>query len=155
MEISIKPRGFNSKVLAVRTAGFWSRPKLLVGGVPAARKKRVYTVLNDAGQAVTITLRNNFLDPVPTVVVGSETIELARPLSWREYAWIGLPVLLVFGGGAIGAGFGLAAIYSSARIFREERSTRSKYLLTGLISAGAFITFLVLAFMLQFVLHDS
>lgn len=154
MEIPLKISGFTSKAISIRTAGFWSGPKLLVGGFPVERKKRVYTVVNDAGQDVAIRLRNNFLDPIPTVVVGTETIELARPLQWYEYAWIGLPVLLVFGGGAIGAGFGIAAIYSSARIFREDRGAKSKYLLTGLISLGAFVTFLVLAFMLQFVLHD-
>lgn len=155
MEIPLKVPGFNSKVLSVRTAGFWSGSKLLVGGVPAEGKRGVYSVPNDSSEAVAIQLKSSFLDPVPKVVVGTETIELARPLAWYEYAWMAIPFVLVVSGGALGAGFGMAAIYSSARIFRSDRGTAAKYALTGLISAAAFLAFTVLVVVIQVLLRSQ
>jgi len=63
------------------------------------------------------------------VVIGDETVLLARPLAWYEYVWVGLPVLLVFAGGALGALVGVVATYTSARIFRSDRGAFAKYVL--------------------------
>jgi len=40
------------------------------------------------------------------VVFDGQTITLVSPLRWYEYAWMSLPLLLVFAGGALGALFG-------------------------------------------------
>jgi len=49
-----------------------------------------------------IQMRYNLLDPIPTIKIGDAAVELAKPLRWFEYAWIGLPMRLVFAGGALG-----------------------------------------------------
>ena len=90
------------------------------------------------------TLLAMWLDAVPKVEMGQETLESARPLTWFEYLWIGLPMALVLAGGALGVLVGITAVYSGARIFLGRRSTLSKYGLSALVSVAAVLAFLVL-----------
>lgn len=76
-------------------------------------------------------------------------IELAKPLRCFEYAWIGLPRLLVFAGGALGGFVGGGSTVVNGRIFRSERSTVAKYALAAVTSAAAVAVFFVLAVALQ------
>jgi hypothetical protein len=110
-------------------------------------------VRSDQGTNVTIELKHNFLDPVPRVRVGGETVELARALAWYEYLWIGIPILHVFAGGAIGAVVGLSAAYASARVFRADLNAIARYSFTGLISVAALVAFAVLATLAQLAIH--
>jgi hypothetical protein len=50
---------------------------------------------------------------------------------------MGLPILLVFVGGVLGALVGISASYAGARVFRSGRGLGAKYLLSGAISLGA------------------
>jgi hypothetical protein len=102
-----------------------------------------------------VKINTSFFDPVPKVEVDGEAIELARSLTWYEYVWMGLPILLVFVGGGIGALFGLTAVYSSARIFRSERTTTAKYFLSGLTSLGAVAAWLFVAIAIQLMFGEA
>src|SRR5882672_11047337 len=101
MQISISHAAFKGQNVAVETAGFFRGARVLHNGNPVERRKGRYPVRSNRGQEVLIQLKSNFLDPIPKVIFGDETIVLARPLTWYEYLWIGLPVLLVFAGGAL------------------------------------------------------
>jgi len=91
------------------------------------------------------------------VIFGNETIVLARPLTWYEYIWIGLPILLVFAGGGIGALVGVMVTYTSARIFRSDRGALAKYGITALISVVAVVAFVILVLGVEQmgVFHDN
>jgi hypothetical protein len=128
---------------------------LLLNGQSVKRINGRYSVQNDAGDDIVVEIKRNFLDPIPVLKIGEESIQLARSLTWYEYAWIGIPILLIFAGGAIGAGIGFYATYTSSFIFRGERSLRAKYILTGLISLSALITVLLLATLFQLLLMNS
>jgi len=118
--------------------------------------KGFYPVKNNADSEVLIKLKGNFLDPIPKVVIGTDVIELARPLKWYEYAWMGLPIILVTQGGAIGGGVGALAAFTSGKIFRSERPTWVKYGLTALISVAAVIADIIFVIILQsFLLKHS
>jgi hypothetical protein len=149
MEIPISRSGFEGQKLSVETAGFFRGARVLHNGNPIQRRKGRYPVRSNRGEEVLIQLKSNFLDPIPKVIFGDETIVLARPLTWYEYIWIGLPILLVFAGGGLGALVGLAATYTSARIFRSDRSVFAKYGLTAVISIVALIAFVILAAIAQ------
>ena|ERR1700689_857509 len=99
MRIEIKHPAFKSQRMSVKTASFFTGPKLLLNGVVAKRNGRSYLVMSDSGQEVPVKVLYNFLDPIPKVKIGEEMIELAKPLQWYEYVWIGIPMLLVFAGG--------------------------------------------------------
>ena len=145
MKLEVQHPAFKTRRLAVETAGFFRGPRLLVDGAPAERHKGRYSVLSDAGAATSIELKHNFVDPVPKIKIGDELVQVARSLRWYEYLWIGIPVVLLLAGGALGGVIGALATYASARVFRSDRSTAVKYGSTALISIGAFIAFVVLA----------
>jgi len=107
------------------------------------------------GNDVVISIKHKFLDPVPGVEVNGEKVELARPLMWYEYLWMGLPILLVITGGAIGALTGFGAATASSHVFRSQRGTTAKYLITAAISIAAVFTYLLLAIIIQLLLGNN
>lgn len=149
MDIEINQPGFEGRGLKVRAAGLFSGPRLIIDGVIIKGKRGRCEVRNNTGAGVTIKLKPSFLDPIPQLEIEGERVNLSRPLMWYEYIWMGLPLILMYSGGALGGGIGFGAAYSSARIFRSERSTPVKYLLTSLISIGAAAIFFVLALLIQ------
>ena len=87
--------------------------------------------------------------PRPKIKIGDEIVELASPLKWYEYVWIGIPIVLVFSGGAIGGLVGVVAAIASGKIFRGNNGSAAKYGLSALITLGSFIAFVVLATVFQ------
>jgi hypothetical protein len=145
MRIPMEHPAFKSRRLSVEPASFFSAPKLLLDGVAVKKQKGRYPVVSDAGQQVLIQMRYNLLDPIPTVKIGDAAVELAKPLQWFEYAWIGVPMLLVFAGGALGGFVGAGSTVVNGRIFRSDRSAVSKYALAAVTSITGAAIFLVLA----------
>jgi hypothetical protein len=151
MEIEISHSVFKEKKLAVETAGWIRGPKLLVNGEVIKKVKGRYIVKNDDGAETTIQLKYNFLDPIPKIKIGENTLELASSLKWYEYVWIGIPILLVFAGGAIGGFFGGAAAVTNGRLFRSDRSLLSKYGFSLLTTIGAVILYIIFAIAFQII----
>jgi hypothetical protein len=149
MRIAVKHPAFKSRHLSVEQASFFSGPKLLLDGVVVKKEKGAYPVASDSGQPVMIQMRYNLLDPIPTIKVGGAAIELAKPLRWFEYAWIGLPMLLVFTGGALGGFVGGGSTVVNGRIFRSERSTVAKYVLAAVTTVAGAAVFFVIAVAIQ------
>jgi hypothetical protein len=102
MNFEVQHPEFQRQRLTVETAGWLRGPRLLVNGVVAEKKKGRYTVPSDSGVEVFIHLQYIYLDPIPKLKIDSKVVELARPFTWYEYVWIGIPLLLLFSGGAIG-----------------------------------------------------
>jgi hypothetical protein len=149
MDIPVNLPEFQTQRLSVAPAGLWRGPRLLLNGERVEGKKNIFSVRNDAGNDVEVRLKPAFPDPVPHLQVAGIPFELARPLLWHEYVWMGAPVVLVFGGGALGGLFGASALYVNARIFRSDRGVAAKYGLTALISATAVAAFVVIAIIVQ------
>ena len=83
---------------------------------------------------------NNFVDPIPTVMIGTEKFHPTEPMSWGQYIWAGWPVIMVFVGGLVGALFGVGAGMINGRIMRNDgMSDIIKYAVTGGISIVAVI----------------
>jgi hypothetical protein len=149
MQIPISHSRFEGQILSVETGGFFRGARVLHNGNPVEKRKGRYLVHTNRGERVLIRLKGNFLDPIPKVIFGNETIVLARPLTWYEYIWIGFPILLVFAGGAIGGLVGGMATYASARIFRSDRGALTKYGITSLISVVSVVAFVILVLAAQ------
>jgi hypothetical protein len=149
MRIEIRHPAFKSQLLSVETASILAGPKLLLNGVVAKRKGRSYPVGSDTGQEVAVKVIYNFLDPIPKLKIGEETIELAKPLQWYEYVWIGIPMLLVFAGGAVGGFVGAGSTVVNGRIFRSDRGAVSKYALAAVTTVAGAAVFFVIAIAIQ------
>lgn len=152
MDIAIDHPSFHRRHIALRPAGFFSGPKLLQNNAEVSGKKGRYEVRDDSDEARIVEIKGRFLDPLPKLTVDGEEVALGRPLTWYEYAWLGLPIFLVFAGGAIGGAFGFLAAYSSARLFRSDRTAVAKYALSGLISISAGVAYIIAVVMLQIAL---
>jgi hypothetical protein len=149
MEIPVVNDKLAGHRILLKTAGLFHGARLLLNGNPPPGKRGAYVLRGSHGREVTLKLRNTFLDPIPKLEIDGEKIRLARPLAWYEQVWMGLPVILIIAGGALGAVVGLAAAWASSRIFRSDRKTPAKYALTGLISLAAVAVFFVPAVALQ------
>lgn len=145
MDFIVSHPKFQHQQLSLKPAGMFRTATLMLNGIPVKRSKGVYPVRDDAGAAVAIKLKANFIDAVPVILIGTDEVRLVSQLRWFEYAWIGLPVVLIFAGGAVGGGIGAFAALSSSRIFRSEFGTGTKYFLTGLVTLAAFVIFVVFA----------
>lgn len=149
MQFSIAQPGFEGQNIAVETAGFFRGARVMQNGNPVARRKGRYALRSNAGEEVLVKLKSNFVDPVPKVMFGDTAIVLARPLTWYEYVWISLPILLMLTGGGLGALVGIPAIYTSARVFRGDRGSVAKYAITAGVSLVAVVVFVILAIIAQ------
>jgi hypothetical protein len=150
MRIEVRHPAFKWQQLSVETASsVFGVPKLLLNGVAVKKVKGRYTATSDLGAIKLIQMRYILVDPVPTLKIDEQTVNLLEPLPWYEYTWSGLPILLVFAGGALGGVVGGAATIANGRIFRSDRSSIAKYGLAGLISMSAVVVFFVLAIALR------
>jgi hypothetical protein len=149
MRIEVQHPAFKRQHLSVETASVFSGPKLLLNGAVVRKQKGRYPVTADSGAEKLVQMRYNLIDPVPTLKIDGEDVNLLEPLRWYEYAWSGLPILLVFAGGALGGLVGGAATMANGRLFRSERGSIAKYGLAGLITASALVVFFVLAIALR------
>jgi hypothetical protein len=82
---------------------------------------------------------------IPSLVVGDQVIDVIEPLKWYEWAWSGLPILLVFIGGALGALTGFIGFSANTKIFRTDYTSVLKFAVTAGISIIAVIVYFVLA----------
>lgn len=145
MQIEIQHPAFSTQQLAVETAGIFSGPKLLLNGVAVEKSKGSYTVANDAGEEVAVKLKYNYFDPIPKIEIGGEVETLADPLAWYEWLWIGLPLVLVAIGGAIGGFLGALAATANGRVFRSGNSTAQKWIYSLVITALTLSLFAAIA----------
>jgi len=155
MRLEVQHPAFKTQRLAVESAGWFTGPRLLVNGSVAKKQKGRYLVAADSGTETVIQVKYNFLDPIPTIKIGDESVVLAKPLRWYEYLWMGLPVVLIFSGGAIGGFVGAVAAGASGRIFRSDRGFVAKYGFSALITIGAVVAYAVLATIFQLLIGGS
>jgi hypothetical protein len=142
MDIPIKHQAFANRGLALRPAGLFNGPQLILDGRKVKGRRLRFSVRDNLGTQREIRLKSNYLDPVPKVQIGDQTLELATPLAWYQYVWMSFPIVLVFSGGVLGAMFGVAAVLASGRIFRSDHATAAKYVLSALLSIGAVLGYL-------------
>ncbi len=145
MRIEVQHPAFASQHLSVETASLLGGPKLLLNGEIVKRQKGRYAVAADSGAEALIQMRYNLVDPVPTLKIDDEPVRLAEPLHWYEYPWGGLPILLVFTGGALGGFVGGIATVTNGRILRSDRGAAARYALKAVVTVSAAVIFFVLA----------
>jgi hypothetical protein len=145
MQLEVTHPAFKTQRLAVETAGCFTGPKLIVNGAIAIKHKGIYSVASDTGVQIPIKVKYNWLDPVPKIIVGDDSVELAPSLKWYEYVWGGIPIVLVFVGGALGGFVGALGACANGRIFRSNRDAYAKYGISALITFGAIFAFVILS----------
>ncbi len=148
---TIAVAGVENHQIAVEMGKGFGKSQLFVDGQPAppAPKKGQYLLRREDGSEVVAFFKSGFPDPAPVLVVGTQTIKLAEPLKWYQWAWAAWPIILILLGGAICGLLGGGAAAINAQIFRSDKSALTKYALTAVISIVAFVAWLFVASLAQ------
>ena len=135
--------------------GIFSTARLLVDGQPAPKgpKRGQFSLRGADGRDTPVVLKTSFLDPVPQVLCAGRTIRLVEPLTWYQWIWTGIPILLIFRGGALGGALGGAATVFNIRILRSDMTGLLRYTLAGLLSVGAVGAYIFLAALFLSAVH--
>lgn len=154
MQYLLSLDGFEGQMIAVQPAGFLTGPKLLVNGQPAAKgpKRGQMLLRRTDGREVVAVWKPQFVD-VPRLVVDGQTINVAEPLPWYAWLWSGLPFLLIFVGGAVGAILGIIGFSVNAKIFRSTWPMLAKFVVSAIVSGAAVVTYIVSATILYIALQ--
>ena len=147
--------GFESQNVEVEVS-FWTGPKLLVNGKPAPKGKiRSEMILQyPDGRKTVAEWKPQFLGlDVPQLVVEGNVISLVEPLKWYHWVWGGLPIVLVFVGGALGGIAGFTAFAVNSRIFRADLGGFEKFALTGIVSVVAVLVYFIGAMLVTMLLR--
>jgi len=138
MQFPVKIEGFDGHQLAVTSDEFISNPKFLVDGqvAPIGQKRGEFILHGNNGSQMIAQLTSAHLgfDPVPRLSIDGKTVQIMGPLNLFAWVWSGIPLILFFYGGILGALFGILAFAYNVRVFRSEKSIWEKYLRTALIS---------------------
>jgi hypothetical protein len=146
----IDHEAFAGRGFGLRPRGVFRGPKLVIDGAEIAGKRGRFSVRDNAGNLVEIRLKANGLDPVPRVVIGDRTLQVARSLEWHEYAVIAPSWVLVPLGGALGALVGFMATIASARVLRSDRPAAARLGLAATISVGSAVGYLIVTGLIGF-----
>ena len=148
MDIPVEHPELKNHKLVVRPSGFFAQTKVMIDDKEVKGKRGRYIFRNNEGKEITMKLKGG-LDPIPTLEIEGQTVRLVEPFKWYQYVWMGLPVLLIFHGGAIGGAIGATAFFVNANIFRQDKSTLMKYGLAAAVSLSAALAWLVMVVILQ------
>lgn len=141
--------GFENRKVTVQPAGIISGVKVFLDGEQIKPKfGGKYILRRNDGTDVEARLRSNLIDPMPQLTVEGKNYAALPPLPWYELVWSGLPVLMIFIGGALGAFLGVLAAYGNVHIFRSNLQPVVKYLVTAVISFVAVVAWLILGTLL-------
>jgi hypothetical protein len=107
MRYQVKLGGLADRKVEVESSLFRGA-RVLVDGQPAPKgpKRAQFLVSGTDGRDSVLELKTKLPDPVPQVVWGGQTIKLEEPLKWYQWLWSGVPLLLLFVGGALGGASG-------------------------------------------------
>jgi len=157
MEIRPVIEGFEGQEIVVKSS-LLGGTKLTVNGQKAPKGQRwgEMALTRNDGRVVTAAWKPQMLGfDTPQLLVEGKTIQLIEPLKWHELAFAGLPLILVFIGGLLGAIVGVLAFTASTSIFRSGINKISKYALSGLITIFAVLIYLVLATAIQLAINSA
>ncbi len=136
---------FIKQTLVVKAEQNWKNCVLLYNGDVVIKKSGKAIVKDDNGKDITVMLSQNFFQKAHFVIVDGQTLQLVPQFKWYELAWIWIPLLLMFGGGALGGLIGGLAGSINSALYRKWYGAGAfkRYLVTGLISMFAVVLYFV------------
>ncbi|WP_375561780.1 hypothetical protein ACE193_04295 [Bernardetia sp. OM2101] len=136
---------FPNTLFEIETSIWTGKPNLKKNGIQVERsneKGKPFLISTDTGKTVKAYHKTSFPDFAPTLEIDGIKHQVTPQLKWFQYILGGLPILLVFVGGAIGGLVGMFATAINFNIFRQDNSSTSKYLkVIGIIIASYTIYF--------------
>jgi len=135
-EIEINHPALGTNKLVLQLPKFLGSPKLFFNGDAVEKEMGKYSLSKELGTNFEVRIRQLFYDAIPKLEINGDEVQLAKPLKWYEYAWMGFPTALILVGGVVGAILGILSIRINSIIFRTEEITFRKYAITFWINLG-------------------
>ncbi|WP_092459687.1 hypothetical protein [Thermoflavifilum thermophilum] len=157
MNYEVNIEGFEGQDIEVKTS-FWSGPKLLINGqlAPKGSKRGEMLLQSNVGKQFVARWKPQIMGiDIPQLVVGDKVINLVEPLKWYQWVWGGLPIALVFVGGALGAIAGITGFAINAKVFRTEMDSVLKYVVSAAVSISAVVAYFIAAMLFTILIHGT
>ena len=154
MRYQVKLGGLADRKVEVESSVFRGA-RVLVDGQPAPKgpKRAQFFVRGTDGRDSVLELKTKLPDPVPQVVWGGQTIKLEEPLKWYQWLWSGVPLLLLFVGGALGGLLGGVAVTLNVRNLRSDMNGIQRYAASAFVSLVSFGMYVAIARTLLSAIH--
>ncbi|MFA9189010.1 hypothetical protein AAGV33_11735 [Flavobacterium sp. FBOR7N2.3] len=141
---------FPNSNFEIETSIWTGKSKLLKDNVQVEQSKekgRPFLIPNGTSDLIKAFPKQSFPDFIPTLEINGVKNQIVEKLKWFQYVLGGLPIILLFAGGAIGGAIGVVGAITNFNIFREEGSEASKYLkVTGVVLATFTLYFVIVTF---------
>ena len=135
---------------------FWTgKPTVWVNGKLAEKAgdlSRAFLIPIADGTVKKLEVDRGGIDYIPRVYIDGERIEIARKLKLYELIIGGVPILLLFLGGALGALCGVIGTITNYKVLRSEKSNTYKILSITGITVLSFIANVILAFIFNLII---
>lgn len=143
----IKIPGFGKQRIELEISGFLGKTRILLNGNPAEKghRKDEYILYQPDGVRVSVQLQNTFFDAIPKLVIHGEAYEILPPLTWYQYVFAGLSLILVLYGGGYGGLLGMISFLINIRILRSSYQKSLRILLILFMNMLAFFIFSILS----------
>ena len=155
MTYPLKIDGFENQDIQYISNGINASAQILVNGEPpiASKNGERWLLTRDDGETVQAFFhRRNIFSNAQALEVDGKAYwpEGISRMEWYQYLWCGIPLVLLFIGGAIGGIFGAIGMFANTRIFyKDEMQPTLKYILTLGISIGVIVLYFVVALIIS------
>jgi len=143
----IKIPGFGKQRIELEISGFLGKNRILLNGIPAEKghRKDEYILYQPDGVRVSAQLQSTFFDAIPKVIVQGEAYDILPPLTWYQYVFAGLSLILVLYGGGYGGLLGMISFLINIRLLRSSYPRGLRLLLILFMNMLAFFIFTMLS----------
>jgi hypothetical protein len=143
----IKIPGFGKQRIELEISGFLGKNRILLNGIPAEKghRKDEYILYQPDGVRVSAQLQSTFFDAIPKVIVQGEAYDILPPLTWYQYVFAGLSLILVLYGGGYGGLLGMISFLINIRLLRNSYPRGLRLLLILFMNMLAFFIFTMLS----------
>ena len=86
MQITIQHPEFKTQLLEMNISGYFSTPRIMLNGVPVRLTGGVYSVINDAGNDVTVKLNTSIFNMLPQLLIEQQEIRISTETGWTQFA---------------------------------------------------------------------
>ena len=143
----IKIPGFGKQRIELEISGFLGKNRILLNGNPAEKghRKDEFILYQPDGVRVSAQLQSTFFDAIPKVIVQGEAYDILPPLTWYQYVFAGLSLILVLYGGGYGGLLGMISFLINIRLLRSSYPRSFRLLLILFMNMLAFFIFTMLS----------
>lgn len=151
MKHQFKLHDFPESTFEMETSIWTGKMTLIKDNVIVEQSKekgKPFLIKNSSGEITKAFPKPTYPDFIPSLEINGTKHIIAKKLKWYQYVIGGLPLILIFIGGAIGGGIGGVASLYNFTVFREESTETIKYLKVIGVTILAIITYLALTMLI-------